>query len=207
MKIDNDAYYGVKGVRHIFQNEKQVGLAKVTPFDFLHKDDPLFNLRQLREDPMFVVRDGEYVKLHVNGELMMSDTGMERISNKPFIKNANGDVLIAGLGIGLIVYNILENKNITSITIIEKYQNVIDLVSPNFNDPRITYINADIFEWKPAKGVKYDTIYFDIWPQICTDNLKDISLLHNRFKSFKKSGGWMNSWLKDYLQKQKRKGY
>lgn len=207
MKIDNDGYYQVKGVRPLYISEESKGIAKIKLFDFKHKDDFMFNFRAARQHPMFIVRDGEYVQLSIKGQLMMSDTGMERISNKLFIRNATGHVLIAGLGIGLIIYNILENTNITSITIIEKYQDVIDLVSPKFNDPRIKYVCADIFEWKPVKGTKYNTIYFDIWPEICTDNLKQITLLHNRFKSFKNKDGWMNSWMKEYLQKQKRNSY
>ena len=36
---------------------------------------------------------------------------------------------------------------------------------------------ADIFEWKPARGVKFDTLYWDIWPTICVSNLKDMAKL------------------------------
>lgn len=207
MKINNNEYYLVKGVRGLFQSEEQKGVAKINLFEFKRTDDFMFNFRAAREHPVFVIRDGEYVQLFVKGQLMMSDTGMERISNKAFIKKATGHVLIAGLGIGLIIYNILDKQSVQSITIVEKYQDIIDLISPKFTDPRIKYICADIFEWKPDKGSKYDTIYFDIWPEICVDNLKQITILHNRFKSSKNKNGWMNSWMKEYLQKQKRNRY
>lgn len=206
MNTPNDQYYNVKGVRPFFEKEQHLGVASIIPFTFKSEDNLLYNLRTMFSGgAMFRVRDGDYVQLSVMGQLMMSDTGMERISNKAFIKNATGDVLIAGLGIGMIIYNIIDNPKITSITVIEKYQDVISLVSPKFTDPRIKYICADIFDWKPEKGHKYDTIYFDIWPEICIDNLKQIKLLHNRFKSFKQKNGWMNSWMKEYLQKQKRR--
>lgn len=205
--MDNDIYYQVKGVRPLYMGDEEKGIAKIKLFEFKHKDDFMFNFRAARKDPMFIVRDGEYVQLSVKGQLMMSDTGMERISNKAFINNSKGHVLVAGLGIGLIIHNILSKEDVASITIIEKYQDVIDLIAPKFNDPRLKYICADIFEWKPEKGSKYDTIYFDIWPEICTDNLNQITTLHNKFKSFKAKDGWMNSWMKEYLQNQKRKGY
>lgn len=205
MITENDRYYQVKGLSSIFNSPEQKGIAKISLFEFNPKDNPLFTLRNLREPPMFAIREGKYVRLSINGQLMMSDTGMERISNKPFIRNAAGHVLIAGLGIGLIIHNILDKPNVRSITVIEKYQDVIDLVSAKFTDSRITYVCVDIFNWKPEKGIKYDTIYFDIWPGICSDNLNEITTLHNRFKSFKSKGGWMNSWMKEFLQKEKRK--
>lgn len=204
---DNDNYYRVKGVSHLFNQKEERGVAKLSKFYFKQADNPIFNFRNAREHPMFIVRDGEYVRLSVKGEIMMSDTGMERISNKTFINKANGRVLIAGLGIGLIIHNILTKENISEIIVIEKYKDVIDLVSPKFNDHRLKIIEADIFEWKPTKGDKFDTIYFDIWPQICVDNLSQIKTLHNRFKFYKTSDGYMDSWMKHYLQAQKRKNY
>lgn len=206
MSLENDKYYGVSGVSDIFNFDAQKGIASISQIEFKTENDPLYNFRMLRDaGRMFVVRDGKYVRLHVNGELMMSDTGMERISNREFIEKANGRVLIAGLGIGLILKNILDKKSVGEIVIIEKYKDVIDLVAPKFKSNKITIIHADIFDWKPPKGEKFDTIYFDIWPEITSGNLKEIKFLHNRFKNFKAPGAWMNSWMKEYLQKEKRK--
>jgi predicted membrane-bound spermidine synthase len=207
MKSLNDEYYGVTGVDKIFTERQEKGIASITPFVFNAKDNFIYNFRNAREDRMFIIRSGKYVRLTVKGEIMMSDTGMERISNKQFIEKATGRVLIAGLGIGLIINNIIQNDAITEIIVIEKYQDVIDLVATKFNDARLKIVCADIFDWIPEKGEKFNTIYFDIWPTICTDNLNEIYLLHSRFKRFKAKSGWMNSWLKEYLQKQKRKGY
>lgn len=153
---------------------------------------------------------GDYVKLYVNGTLMMSDTPMEKRTNTDFIDNAHGDVMIAGLGIGLILHNLEEKVKtgeVTSITVYEKYQDVIDLVSPYYKHLPLTVKCADILEYKPPKDETYDTIYFDIWPTIDTDNLKEIKLLHNRWKFRKRKGGWMDSWVKKFLQNENRKSY
>lgn len=186
--------------------------ATLSTFEFSSKKDPFLNIRSVRDGgSMFYVSDGKYVRLHVNGQLMMTDTGMERKSNLNFVRKANGKVLIAGLGIGLIIKNILPklvSGEITEITIIEKYQSVIDLISPYFRHEKIKIICADIFEWMPIKDEKYDTIYFDIWPEICTDNLDEIKTLHNKFKNKLNKNNpskWMNSWMKEYLQGIKRK--
>jgi spermidine synthase len=154
------------------------------------------------------VREGKYVRLNINGSLYMSDTQMEKRSNAGFVRNANGNVLIAGLGIGLIIAPLLSRENVTKITVIEKYQDVIDLVAPNFTSDKLEIICADILEWRPSKGQKFDTIYFDIWPDVCTDNLEEINFLHRRFKSKlnrENPNAFMDSWKVEELRYQKRR--
>ena len=147
---------------------------------------------------------GDYVRLLIDGELYMSDTKFEYYTNRNFLRNAHGDVMIAGLGIGLVIKNLMTkilNGTITSITIYEKYRDVIDLVWPTVKswvpeDFNFRCIEADILEYIPADGEKYDTIYFDIWPSICSDNHDDMVLLHKRWARRKNKGGWMDSWMK-----------
>lgn len=201
--------YGVQGVQQLFPESRETkGVATISKFEFKHSENPLYNFRAvMNSGEMFRVHDGKYVRLHINGQLMMSDTGMERASNRAFIKNANGHVLIAGLGVGLIVYNILSKPSVTKITIVEKYQDVIDLVAPHFTDPRIEIVCADIMEHQFDKAVKFDTIYFDIWPTIDEDNLLQIRTLHNRYKgrlNRQNPNCWMDSWMKTKCQSLKR---
>lgn len=209
-KSQDNVIYGVKGVEHLFPEETQeLGVAKISKVEFKEKDDILFNLRLMRDAKWwFRVHEGKYVRLIVNGELMMSDTGMERYSNTDFIQSANGKVLIAGLGVGMVLHNILENPNVNEVIVIEKYQDVIDLVADKFKSDKLKIICKDIFDFVPEKGEKYDTIYFDIWASINTDNLEQIKTLHNRFKNKLNRDNpncWMNSWMKEYLQQEKRK--
>jgi hypothetical protein len=157
---------------------------------------------------MMRIREGTYCKLIVDGELMMSDTPMERLSNLDFINNANGRVLIAGLGIGMIINAIVEKKDVTEVVVIEKYQDVIDLVLPKIKHPKLKVICADIFDYKPIKGDKYDVVYFDIWATISQDNLEEMKTLANKFKysiNRDNSRCWINSWMKEFLQKERRK--
>lgn len=159
-----------------------------------------------REAP---VSEGAYAHLLVNGGLVMSDTQMERRSNYGVAHNAGGDVLIAGLGIGMILLPILANPEVKTVTVIELSQDVIDLVEPHIrkasgkNAAKLTVVCADIFEWKVPKGQKWDCIYFDIWADICTDNLKGMTRLHRKFARRKNPGGWMDSWMRETLKLQK----
>jgi len=136
------------------------------------------------------VESGDYVLLKINGATVMSDTIMERNSNLGFLWHVNGDVLVAGLGIGLILVPALRNKEIRSVTVIEKSRDVIQLVEPPLRkylnkhgipESLLRIVEADIFKWKPPKGKKWDVIYFDIWADICTDNLEEISKLKRKF--------------------------
>lgn len=203
----------MEGVYNIFslkENEtKNLGIATLRSFSISNEESKVYNLRSLfnGNGGFDYVTAGQYVKLSVNNILMMSDTDMEKRTNYEFISNAKGDVMIAGLGIGLILHN-LEKKvktgEVKSITVYEKYQDVIDLITPYYKHLPITVKCEDILNYLPPKEEIYDTIYFDIWPTIDTDNLKDIRILHNRWKFHKRQDGWMDSWVKQKLQNMKR---
>lgn len=209
METKDNVIYGVKGVEHLFPEKIEKGVAKISKVVFEEKNDLLTNLRLMRDSGewWFRMKEGTFVRLSVNGQLMMSDTAMERYSNREFIESANGKVLVAGLGVGMILANILDKEEVTEVIVIEKYQDVIDLVSDKFTHPKLKIICTDVFDYVPEKDEKFDTIYFDIWADISTDNLKEIKLLHNRFKNKlnrQNEKCWMNSWMKEYLQKQLR---
>jgi hypothetical protein len=186
--------------------EGEKGCAKIVHFKVSQKDSDFTRMRACQHPDEFV-EPGHYVQLRVDDGIMMSNTLMETSSNYDVIYSAKGHVLIAGLGIGLILPAILANKEVLSVTVIEKCKDVIDLVQlhmyPLPGGEKLTVIEADIFSWKPEKGKKYHTIYFDIWPNVCTDNLKEINELHRKFTKYKISRGWMDSWKRKYLKYQK----
>nr|DAO26089.1 MAG TPA: hypothetical protein [Bacteriophage sp.]DAW88763.1 MAG TPA: hypothetical protein [Bacteriophage sp.] len=55
---------------------------------------------------------GRYIRL-INGcDCVMSDTPMEKETNRDFVHNAHGNVLIGGLGIGLIILAIQNKEDV-----------------------------------------------------------------------------------------------
>lgn len=127
---------------------------------------------------------GKYVRLTHGKELVMSDTPMEKRTNASFVVNAHGDVLIGGLGIGMIIMAIQYHEKVRSITVIEKNQEVIDLVASQLSfNPKVRIIKADVFTWKPEKGQRFDCIYMDIWNTISVD------VYHNEMKPLKRKYG------------------
>jgi spermidine synthase len=181
------------------------GVAKITHFEVTPFQSSMSGLRR-----MGYVPEGKYARLEVNGCLMMSDTRLERLSNLTIVEKAQGEVFIAGLGLGMIIHPILAKPEVTKVTVIEKYLDVVTLVEPTLpkkdvETGRVNIIVADVLEWKPLKGQKWDVLYFDIWPDICTENLEDMAVLHRRFCHHKRPGGWMGSWMRDTLLSQRRR--
>jgi len=156
---------------------------------------------------------GDYTKLMVGRNTMMSDTRDEIVDMYSFFLEAKGNILINGLGLGVGLKAVLDNDKVDFVTVIEKEQDVIDLIAPRFlNDvkykDRVDIIHADAFEWKPPKGVRYDVVWHDIWLNICTGNLDEMSKLHRKYG---KRCDWQQSWKRDMLlyerQKEKRAGW
>jgi spermidine synthase len=154
-------------------------------------------------------RNGTYAALKIRNCLVMSDTDMERESNREVVWYGHGDVLVGGLGLGMVVCGLLQRPRVTSITVVEKEPDVIALVAPALHawasrgdsgGDRLTVICGDIFTWRPPKGTRYDTLYFDVWDNICADNLPEITRLHRAFLRYRRRGAWMGSWMEDELR-------
>jgi predicted membrane-bound spermidine synthase len=147
------------------------------------------------------VRPGRYCRLMLNGgTLMMSDTDMERRSNREFVREARGQVIIAGLGLGMVLTAILPKPEVHSVYVIEQSQDVIDLVEPHIRATmgehakrKLAVECADIFEWPLPKKKTWDTIYFDIW-SATNIPLDESTRLKRRFARRRREGGWMGSW-------------
>ena len=204
---------------HEVLTEKTVGTARVEHYTISEADAQFSQMRAVvtaRRNE--AVDAGKHVRLYVDGTLAMSDTCMERCSNYSFVRKANGNVLIAGLGLGLILLPALQKKEVKLIQVVEKNEDVMSVVVPQLHkyirdhklNRRLMVVNADIFKYKPYKDEKWDTIYFDIWPTICTDNLKEITKLKRKFGrrlNRENSKCWMGAWQEDHLRNKKRGGW
>ena len=111
----------------------------------------------------------EYTILHCATHHIMSDTTKEYREHQEFFNKAHGDVLVAGLGLGMIHQQLIENDDITSVTIVEKNQEVIDLVWEHcLKNEKFRLVHADIYEWQPDST--WDVGWFDSWIGECEQN-------------------------------------
>lgn len=145
---------------------------------------------------------GEYTKLVRNGTIVMSDTPAEIGDHIFFINEATGNVLINGLGLGLVIEALFQKKEVKSITVIEKSLDVINLVSEHYKnkcpkDKKLNVIHADALEYKPEKDKKYNAVWHDIWDYICGDNLEKMKTLHRKYG---RKTNWQGSWCRSQCE-------
>jgi hypothetical protein len=184
--------------------EGDIGIARLEHFEVSRSASELSAFR----GGLSYVPEGRYAKLIVDGVLMMSDTRMEKNSNYDALFAANGKVLISGLGMGMITVPICAKDEVESVLVLEKSQDVIDLIGPHIAHPKLTIICADCFEWQPPKGEKWDAIYHDIWPEICEDNLKEIAKLKRKFaRRLNRENPKCSqiAWMEDHLRAERRR--
>lgn len=172
-------------------------------------DAAMAGLRRQRLTP------GPLARLLVDGDTMMSDGAEEHATNWEAVHKANGDVLVAGLGLGMVLVPMLSKPEVRRVTVLESNRHVIALVEDAVRayvgcllECKLQVILADVFVWKPWPGAKWDTLYFDVWKDICTDNLPEITKLKRRYaKRLNRDNpnAWMGAWVEERLRSQKRR--
>jgi hypothetical protein len=175
---------------------------KVERFTVADNDVAMANLRSIRDGvPQRIVPPGEYTRLVHDYDVIMSDTPAEAYEHMRGYKNAKGTVLIAGLGLGLLLRAILTKDGIKRVVVVEKSLDVISLVAPTINDPRVKIVHGDIFTWCPSarrgEPARYDYAWYDIWPAaLDRDTVGEAWTLIARFKSVIKV---QDFWSREYL--------
>lgn len=132
---------------------------------------------------------GTYINLRQGETIVMSDTPMEKRTNREFVLRAFGDVLIGGLGIGLILLAIQDKPQVKSITVIEKNKDVIDIVASQLPlSDKVKIIHDDVYTYKPEPRQRFDIIYLDIWNWINSDIWeKEMKPLKFKYRKYLKS--------------------
>lgn len=189
MKIDVNVPCGISGEWEVKEFNVSIDNAN------------MFNLRLKSHGRE--ITPGIYKKLTRRDIVIMSNTPAEINDHEHFINIAQGNILITGLGLGVVLTALLNKSEIKTITIIEKSKDIIKLVAPTFlKDKRVRIINADALEWKPPKGTRYNFVWHDIWDNICSDNLEEMKKLHKKFGRYTK---WQRSWCRDLCEYHKRR--
>jgi hypothetical protein len=105
---------------------------------------------------------------HANYGTWMTTHIMELAQMIPFHQHAHGNVLVGGLGLGVIAHLMAAKTKVKSITVVERDSDVIRLIRPYIN-PRIQIRQADIFEFvKTIQPNQYQYAFMDTW-QMCNE--------------------------------------
>lgn len=188
--------------------ENKSGDWAIQKYTVNNKEDRIRQLSDLFSSGRYVPA-GTYTRLLYCNQIIMSDTPDEYNDHRPFIRLANGSVLIAGLGLGLAIQAVGRKDEVKKITVIEKSKDVIQLVGNHYLNMfpgKLIIINADIFEWKTSEF--FDYAWYDIWSNICTDNYEEMKKLHRKFG---RKTGWQDSWsrhiIKGLIREEKRNNF
>lgn len=87
-------------------------------------------------------------------------------SMKNYSRNSSGKVLVAGLGLGLVTGELLNNVDVNSVTVIERNKDVIGLISPllpEVIDVQFEIKNEDFYKFINETNEKFDRIIVDLW--------------------------------------------
>ena len=160
--------------------DEQIGGWRIETFEIPEEYARMRNI--FIKNPLMKLEGGIYKKLinRIDG-VVMSNTPMERKTHIEAINKAKGNVLVAGLGLGMYLQNIKDKKEVTSITVVEESKEVIELIAKYFKDcQKIRIINEDIFNYTP--DIKFEFAFLDIWSDISEDNLVEFDILREKFK-------------------------
>lgn len=192
----------------------QVNLSRITHQDFTYTKEvlpanELFNVdsiifdenRELNDWMVLRALDKPYesICLWQKDKLWMLDSPSEANTIDPYALKARGNVCTFGLGIGYFIFMANLNPNVTSITVIEKQQEVVDLFKQDiYPQLRLTkpleilvgdgldYYHQDFLD-------KFDYVFVDMW-QSSDDGLLMIeSCLQQANIDFEKVDFWIES--------------
>jgi hypothetical protein len=104
-------------------------------------------------------------KLLEDGNTWMTDWPIEVFQMRKEVAHFRGDILIGGLGLGVVASILCQRKRVGLITIVEKSADVINLVGPHIEklSRRIQIIHADLFDFLKTTEDKYNFAFYDIW--------------------------------------------
>lgn len=137
-----------------------------------------------------------------DGRVWMTVTPNEINTIQPAVQQTRGKVLTYGLGLGYYTYHALLRPDVSSVTVVEKNPQVIDVFCrlllpffPRQGDLRI--IEADAFDYAEhiMPQERYDTVFTDLWHDVA-DGLP----LYRRMKALECPGPRFLYWIEKTLR-------
>lgn len=183
VKIHGEALYKASAKLRVDVPEGKAGLWAVQKFETVLDMTYLRFARENRPPGL-----GEMTRLiHKDRGTVMSDTCAEIEDLLRYIHNLRGNLLVTGLGLGMIIHMLTKVKEykgqVDTITVIEKDKDVIKLVAPHYlKNKKVAIIQGDAFLWKPSKHAKFDSAWHDIWDTIDERAREEYGELRRRYR-------------------------
>ena len=195
----NNPYY-----KNIKVKEEKIGnwefkYEKYKPYEAFIYDDLIVKDNYIEIPRVgYFSEEFEYLAVLENNNEWMLITPNEINTMQPVIDAVNGDVVTFGLGLGYFAYMISEKDCVSSITVVEKDKNVIELfekcILPQFkNKDKVKIVNCDAFEFaKEMNGFHY--AFVDLWHDV-SDGVD----LYLRMKKLEKKNIKYYYWIEESI--------
>lgn len=174
VKLDISKYENNPYNKNIVLNNVTDGLYKFEYHSFLPHEG--FLCEDIKVDDKFVEhtkigyfdKEYKYLTLSYDNNIWMLITPHEINTMNDAINKASGDVITFGLGLGYFPYMCSLKDDVSSVTIIEKDENIINLfkkhILPLFeHKEKIIIINDDAINYSKNNIFKYNYGFVDLW--------------------------------------------
>jgi hypothetical protein len=155
--------------------------------------------------PRYEVAVGTWCQLQIEDVGWMWDVPDERRWNHVAVDHARGDVLVLGLGLGLILHPILRKRSVRTVRVLEPQPHVIELVRPSLRHvpgaEKLTIEETEASpQWAPP-GERYDTIWCDAVAGFSWDRdfLRLAEWWMGHFARWLRPGGWIGHWAQRHV--------
>lgn len=205
-EIENNEYYKNIVFPCVADGEWEFKKGEYAPFELFVKDDFKIEGKKVMPNLGYFNEKFEFPAVYQNGRMWMSVTPNEVNTMKQNIAYARGEVLTFGLGLGYFAYMCSLKSEVSSITIVEKNEKVIELfkkhILPQFkNGDKITIIHADAYDYiKTLEDGKYDYVFVDIYHD--AGDGKEVYLsFHDIVKNYKRTkvDFWIEKSIRQYI--------
>jgi len=139
---------------------KRVGVADITRVTYARA---VYLMEQVAGyDFYFVEKPIRVTNLRIRRKVHMVDNPLHWYGMEGLAKASSGNVLVGGLGLGLIVHHLVKNPEVKRIDVVEIEKDVIDLIKPLLPNGKVKIHHGNIFDPKWLE-LKPDTIILDLW--------------------------------------------
>jgi len=137
-----------------------------------------------------------------HGRVWMTVTPNEINTIQPAVQQSHGKVLTYGLGLGYYAFHALLKGDVTSVTVVEKNPQVIDVFKrlllpffPRQQDLHIVEADAFAYAEKVMPHEGFDTVFTDLWHDVA-DGLP----MYQRMKALETPGPRYLYWIEKTLR-------
>jgi len=145
--------------------------------------DKPWNQIEVFRRPVIMPEGFVVTRVYYDKTLWMTDAAQERYMMEFAAREAKGDVLVGGLGLGMYVQYALRNPKVDSITVVELSRDVVAIAKKLkwAKDKRVILhcgeISTELYKLGKKGMPRFDTVYLDVHPEISPDFLPYLNSL------------------------------